>query len=89
MKAKVLKSHSLALQTSTAKTYNPKLTLFGQPIHFMGTKAIKFLVSTILVPLDSQTTKIQLDLKLKATLTKVDKVPVTTHQKRLLNRVAV
>ncbi len=41
------------------------------------------------MPLDSQTTKIQLALKLKAKLMKDDKVPVTTHQKRLLYRVAV
>ena len=47
MKAKVPKFHSLALQASTAKSYDPNLTLYGKPIHFIGNEAIKFLGSTI------------------------------------------
>ena len=79
MKAKVPKCHSLAIQASTAKSFNPNLTLYEQPIHFIGTKAIRFLGSTIQVPLNSHTIKSQLALKLKSMLEKVDKVPVTTQ----------
>ena len=57
MKAKVPKCHSLAIQASTAKSFNPNLTLYEQPIHFIGTKAIRFLGSTIQVPLNSHTIK--------------------------------
>ena len=47
MKAKVPKCHSLSLKASTAKISDPKLTLYGQPIHFIGNEAIKFLGVTV------------------------------------------
>lgn len=39
MKAKVPKCYSLALHASTAKTYDPKFSLYGQPIYFIGNEA--------------------------------------------------
>ena len=84
MKAKVPKCHSLALQASTAKSFNPKLTLYEQPIHFIGTKAIRFLHGFYHSSASElHTTKSQLALKL------VDKVPVTTRQKLLLYRAVI
>ena len=41
MKAKIRKCHCLALHASTARSFDPCLTLYGQPIHFIGTKSIK------------------------------------------------
>ena len=89
MKAKVPKCHSLALQASTAKMYDPRLTLYGQPLHFIGKEAIKFLGVTVQVPLDSDTIKHRLSSKLQTMLEKVDNVPVTSHQKLLLYRAAI
>ena len=89
MKAKVPKCHSLALQASTAKTYDPRLTLYGQPIHFIGKEAIKYHGVTVQVPLDSDTIKHRLSSKLQTMLEKVDNVPVTSHQKLLLYRAAI
>ena len=89
MKAKVPKCHSLALQASTAKTYDPKLCLYGQPIHFIGNKAIRFLGTTVQVPFDSQTSRINLSTKLSNMLERVDAVPITSHQKLLLYRAAI
>ena len=83
---KVLKCHSLAIRASTAKSFNPNLTLYEQPIVFIGTKAIRFLGSTIQ---NSHTIKSQLALKLKSMLEKVNKVRVTTPQKLLLYRAAI
>ena len=65
MKAKVPKCHSPAIQASSAKSFNPTLTLYDQPIHFIGTKAIRFLGSTIQ---NSHTIKSQLALKLNPCL---------------------
>ena len=89
MKAKVPKCHSLALQASTAKKYDPKLHLYGQPIHFIGNHAIKFLGMKVQVPFDFQTCKDSLAAKLSTMLEKVDAVPISSHQKRLLYRAAV
>ena len=89
MKAKVSKCHSLPLQVSTAKTYDPRLTLYGQSIHFIGKEAIKYLGVTVQVPLDSDTIKHRLASKLQTMLEMVDKVPVTSHQKLLLYCAAI
>ena len=86
MKAKVSKCHSLALQASTAKAYNPCLTLYGQPIHCIGNK---FLGVTVQVPLDHTAIRDQLALKLQTMLQKVDCAPVTVNQKLLLYRAAI
>ena len=78
------KCHSLALQASTSKTCDPKLCLSGQPIHFIGNQAIRFLGTTIQVPSDPHTSRENLSTKLKTMLEKVDAVPITCHQKLLL-----
>ena len=75
MKAKVPKCHSMVLQASTDKTYDPKLCLYGQPIHFIGNKAIRFLGTTVQVPFDSQTSRTNLSTKLSNMLERVDAVP--------------
>ena len=85
MRAKVPKCHSLALQASTSKTCDPKLCLSGQPIHFIGNQAIRFLGTTIQVPSDPHTSRENLSTMLE----KVDAVPITCHQKLLLYRAAV
>ena len=79
----------MALQASTAKTYDPKLCLYGQPIHFIGNKAIRFLRTTVQVPFDSQTSRTNLSTKLSNMLERVDAVPITSHQKLLLYRAAI
>jgi hypothetical protein len=84
MRAKVPKCHSMALQASTSKTCDPKLCLYGQPIHFIGNQAIRFLGTTIQVPSDPHTSRENLSTKLKTMLEKVDAVPITCHQKLLL-----
>ena len=89
MKAKVPKCHTLALQASTAKTYNPNLHLYGQPIHFIGNHAIKFLGMTVQVPSDFQTSRDSVSVKLSTMLERVDAAPITSHQKLLLYRAAV
>ena len=54
---KVPKCHSLAIRATIAKSFNPNLTLYEQPIDFIGTKAIRFMGSTIQVPLNSHAIK--------------------------------
>ena len=54
MKAKVLKCHSLAIQASSGKTYDPSLMLQGECIPSIGNNAIKFLGGFIQVPLWKQ-----------------------------------
>ena len=78
MKVKVPKCHSLALQASTVKVYDPKLYLYDQPIHFIGNQAIKFLGMTIHMPFDSQTSRVNLSTKLSTVLEKVDVAPITS-----------
>ena len=52
MRAKVQKCHSLALQGSTGHTIDPKVTLSGQSIPFMGNKTINFLGLPITITSD-------------------------------------
>ena len=75
MKAKVPKCHSLAIQASSGKTYDPGLMLQGEHIPSIGNNAVKFLGAYIQVPGD--------------TVEKVDAVPVTRQQKLLLYRAAI
>ena len=89
MKAKIPKCHCLVLRASTARSFDPSLTLYGHPIHFIGTKSIKFLGMTIQVPADHHTIPVQLLTKLQSLLAKVDVAPITLHQKLLLYRVRV
>ena len=89
MKAKVPKCHSLAIQASSGKTYDPSLMLQGERIPSIGNNAIKFLGAFIQVPKNSNQTREDLHLKLTSLLDKVDTVPVTRNQKLLLYRAAI
>ena len=88
MKVKVPKCYSLALRASTAKTYDSKLHLHDQSIHFIGKQTIRFLWETVQIPFDSKSSRNSLN-NLSTMLKKVDAVPITSHQKLLLYRAAV
>ena len=88
MKAKVPKCHSLALRASRAKTYDPKLHLYDQPIHFIENQTTRFLGETFQIPFDSKSSRNSLSTKLSTMLRKVDAVPITSHQ-NYLYRAAV
>ena len=87
MMAKVPKCHSLAIQASSGKTYDPSRMLQGECIPCIGNNAIKFLGAFIQVPKNSNQTREDLYLKLTSLLDKVDAVPVTCNQKLLLYRI--
>ena len=53
MRAKVPKCHSLGIRGSSGKPFDPRLELGGQSIPFIGESPIKFLGSTIQIPLDT------------------------------------
>ena len=89
MRAKVTKCHTLAIQASTGKRYDPKLHLNGQNIPFIGNKTLKFLGGPITVPHSVKEHKMLLSSKLSQLLDKVDKAPVTRKQKFFLYRAGV
>ena len=89
MKTKVPKCHSLAIQASSGKTYDPGLMLQGEPIPSIGNNAVKFLGAYIQIPRDTQQPRQHLQSKLTSLLEKVDAVPVTRHQKLLLYKAAI
>ena len=84
MKVKVPKCHSLTPGASTAKTYDPKLHLYDEPIHFIGNQTTRFLGATVQIPFDSKSSRNSLSTKLSTMLKKVDAVPITSHQKLLI-----
>ena len=55
MKTKVPKCHSLAIQATTGKAYDPKLVLQGASVPFIGGKPIKFLGAYKQVPPEPKT----------------------------------
>ena len=89
MQAKVPKCHSLGIQASSGKPFDPCLSLEGQAIPYIGTSPIKFLGYTIQVPLATDIIRNKLLDKLKKMLQQVDEIPVTRHQKLLLYRAAI
>jgi len=89
MQAKVPKCHSLGIQASSGKPFDPCLSLGGQAISYIGTSPIKFLGYTIQVPLATDIIRNKLLDKLKKMLQQVDEIPVTRHQKLLLYRAAI
>ena len=89
MRAKVPKCYSLALQASTARPYDPKLTLQGATVPFIGNNPVKFLGAFIQIPPDQQRVKDHLDGKLLSLLGKVDSALVTRNQKLLLYKAGV
>ncbi len=89
MKAKVPKCHSLGIQASSGKPFDPGLSVEGQAIPYIGNSPIKFLGYTIQVPLDTAVIRNKLLDKLKTMLQRVNETPVTRHQKLLLYRAAI
>ena len=89
MRAKVTKCHSLALQATSGKVYDPKLNLQGGSIPFIGNNAIKFLGTFIKIPPNQHQMRENVKSKLVSLLEKVDRVPVTRNQKLLLYKAAV
>ena len=72
MRAKVTKYHSLAIQASTGKRYDPKLHLNEENIPFIGNKTLKFLGGPITVPYLTMEHRLLLSNKLSQLLDKVD-----------------
>ena len=89
MREKVPKCYSLTLQASTARLYDPKLTLQGATVPFIGNNPVKFLGAFIQIPPDQQRMKDHIDGKLLSHLGKVDSAPVTRNQKLLLYKAGV
>ena len=69
---KVTKCHSLAMQASTGKRYDPKLHLNDENIPFIGNKTLKFLGGPITVPRSTKEHRMLLSSKLSQLLDKVD-----------------
>ena len=89
MKARVPKCHSLAIQATTGKAYDPKLVLQGASVPFIWGKPIKFLGAYIQVPPDPLRVRESLQSKLLTLLEKVDATPVTRNQKLLLYKAGI
>ena len=84
MKAKVPKCHSLALKATSGQPYNPKLTLQGDAVPFIGSNPVKFLGTYIQIPPDHHRMRGLMDGKLRALLEKMNLAPITRNQKLLL-----
>jgi len=59
MRAKPAKCHSLGIRASTGRSFDPALTIDGEPIPFIRNEAIKFLGKAVQVPLDTSNIKSQ------------------------------
>ena len=89
MKAKVPKCHSLAIQATSGRPYDPKLVLHGASIPFIENKPIKFLGAFIQVPLDPHRVRDNVKSRLLTLLEGVDSTPVTRNQKLLLYKAGI
>ena len=85
----VPKCHSLGMQTSSRKRYDPKPQLIGENIPFIANKTLKFLGGQIRVLQSCKEHKQYLSDKLSQLLDKVNKTPVTRKQKFLLYKVGI
>ena len=83
MKAKVPKCCSLALQSSTAKMFDPALSLQGQQIPYSKNQPVIFLGGNISIPADVHRQKRNLSERLETLLERVDGTLVTGLQKLL------
>ena len=86
MKANVPKCVCLAIQASTAKPYDPKLTLDGQQIPFIGDTTFHFLGALVNIS-GTNTPREDLCEKLTTLLQKVDATLLSRQQKLLLYKV--
>jgi len=59
MRAKPAKCHSLGIRASTGRSFDPALTIDGEPIPFIRNEAIKFLGKAVQVSLDTSNIKSQ------------------------------
>lgn len=89
MRAKPANCHSLGIRASTGKSFDPALTVDGEPIPFIRNEAMKFLGKVVQVPLDTSNIKSQVLNKLSRMLERVDKTPVTRQQKLRLYRAGI
>ena len=89
MRANVPKCVCLAIKASTGKPYNPKLTLSGEPIPYLGDTTFRFLGAPVAIHSTSAETKDHLIAKLSSMLQKVDATPITRQQKLKLFKVAI
>ena len=89
MQAKIPKCHSLAIHTTSGRTYDPMLTLHGNSLPDIGNISIKFLGAYIQIPPDHNRMRDHLMSKLNSLLNKVNSVPVSRQQKLFLYRAAI
>ena len=89
MRAKVPKCHSLAIEASTGKRYDPGLQLNGEKIPFIADKTLKFLGGPIRVPQSTQEHREYLVNKLSLLLDRINETPVTRKQKLLLYKAGL
>ena len=89
MRAKVPKCHSFAIQSSTGKIADPRLTLSGQQIPSIGNESIKFLGLTIEVPKNTNRARAEIKNRLLSMLQLVDQSGVTRLQKLKLYKLAI
>ena len=89
MRANVPKCVTMAIRSSTGGTYNPKLSLSGRPIPFIGTSTFRFLGTPISIHSSVPKAKEALLTKLQSLLDKVDCSLVSRQQKLLLFKVGI
>ena len=81
MTAKVPKCCSLAVQASTGRVYDPKLSLLDQPIPFIGSSTFKFLGARMNIHDSQEKARSALLENLQSMLSKVDASLVMSEQK--------
>lgn len=81
MRAKIPKCHSMAIQSSTGRSTDPKLQLAGGTIPYAGSGPVRFLGMQVNIPHDSAQAKETLSRHLQELMQKVDSCPVTRQQK--------
>jgi potassium voltage-gated channel Eag-related subfamily H protein 8 len=89
MRANVPKCMCLAIQASSAKSYDPKLTLNGETIPYIGNSTFRFLGAPVTISGTGTQTRDDLVLKLTSLLEKVDSTLLTRQQKLRLYQLAI
>lgn len=89
MRPKIPKCCTLAVEASTGRAYDPKLTLCGQDIPFIGNTTFRFLGAPVSVPNIQEKVRQDIVTKLESMLSRVDASLVTCRQKLRLFRDAI
>lgn len=89
MKAKVPKCCCLALRSSSSQPFDPKLSLSGTPIPYIGNGSIKFLGIHITLYPNHTSSRDKIYDKLQSLLTKLDKSLLTRKQKLRLYGIGI